>query len=235
MTYFITLCIPNMIISRLTLACLLFLSYRSFQASAVPALLVPKALATPIPKISTTTTSSTSLALIHSIHFGKREPTPPTISSTKLLGEVLCTKATVTVISTKTSVLTKTHTVTERVVGPTRVGAEKRGVCLECTPLTKSHSKSTTSTTTHKKTTAPALAITRRVEERAECTDCLTAGIIPAVLNVKTALTSATKSTQSKPKPTPKATTASSSTSAPGLIHSIHFYRRAAPAFEDFP
>jgi hypothetical protein len=192
----------------------LFLSYRSFQVAAVPA------LATPIPKISTPTTSSTSLALIHSIHFGKREPTHPTTSSTKLLGEVLCTRATVTLISTETLVLTKTHTVTERVVGPTRLGEEKRAVCLECTPSTKSHSKST-STTTHKKTTAPALAITRRVEERAECTECLTAGVIPAVLNVKTTST-------------PKATTTSSSTS-PALIHSIHFYRRAAPAFGDFP
>jgi hypothetical protein len=218
-----------MVISHFLLTCLLFLSYRSFQVAAVPALLVPKALSTPIPQISTSTTSSTSLALIHSIHFGKREPTT---SSTKLLGEVLCTRATVTVISTETSVLTKTHTVTERVVGPTRFGAEKRAVCLECTPSTKSHSKSTTSTTTHKKTTAPALAITRRVEEKAECIECLTAGVIPAVLNVKTTSTSTTRST--KPKPTPKATTTSSSTST-GLIHSIHFYRRATPAFGDFP
>lgn len=225
-----------MVISHFILTCLLFLSYRSFQVAAVPALLVPKALATPIPKISAPTTSSTSLALIHSIHFGKRGATHPTTSSTKLLGEVLCTRATVTVISTKTSVSTKTHTVTERVVGPTRLGEEKRAVCLECTPSTKSHSKST-STTTHKKTTAPALAITRRVEERAECTECLTAGIIPALLNLKTTPTSttkSTKSTKSKPKPTPKATTTSSSTS-PGLIHSIHFYRRAAPAFGDYP
>jgi hypothetical protein len=219
-----------MVISHFILTCLLFLSHRSFQVAAVPALLVPKALATPIPKISAPTTSSTSLALIHSIHFGKREPTHPTTSSTKLLGEVLCTRATVTVISTETSVSTKTHTVTERVVGPTRLGAEKRAVCLECTPSAKSHSKSTTSTTTHKKTTAPALAITRRVEEKAECTECLTAGVIPAVLNVKTTSTS----TKSKPKPTPKATVTSSSTST-GLIHSIHFYRRATPAFGDFP
>ena len=223
-----------MVISHFLLTCLLFLSYRSFQVAAVPALLVPKALSTPIPKISTSTTSSTSLALIHSIHFGKREPTHPTTSSTKLLGEVLCTRATVTVISTETSVLTKTHTVTERVVGPTRLGEEKRAVCLECTPSIKSHSKSTTSTTTHKKTTAPALAITRRVEERAECTECLIAGVIPAVLNVKTTPTSMARSTKSKAKPTPKAPTTSSSTST-GLIHSIHFYRRAAPAFGDFP
>lgn len=223
-----------MVISHFILTCLLFLSYRSFQVAAVPALLVPKALATPIPKISAPTTSSTSLALIHSIHFGKREPTHPTTSSTKLLGEVLCTRATVTVISTETSVSTKTHTVTERVVGPTRLGEEKRAVCLEYALSTKSHSKSTTSTTTHKKTTAPALAITRRVEERAECTECLTAGIIPALLNLKTTPTSTTESTKSKPKPTPKATTTSISTS-PGLIHSIHFYRRAAPALGDYP
>ena len=186
-----------MVISHFILTCLLFLSYRSFQVAAVPALLVPKALATPIPKISAPTTSSTSLALIHSIHFGKREPTHHTTSSTKLLEEVLCTRATVTVISTETSVSTKTHTVTERVVGPT------------------------TSTTTHKKTTAPALAITRRVEERAECTECLTAAIIPALLNHKTMSTSTTKST-------------TSTSTSPGLIHSIHFYRRAAPAFGDY-
>lgn len=198
-----------MVISHFILACLLFLSYGSFQVAAVPA------LATPIPKISTPTTSSTSLALIHSIHFGKREPTHPTTSPTKLLGEVLCTRATVTVISTETLVLTKTHTVTERVVGPTRLGEEKAG------SLSRMHPVDQISLKIHVNHDAQEDAIIRRVEERAECTECLTAGVIPAVLNVKTTST-------------PKATTTSSSTS-PTLIHSIHFYRRAAPAFGDFP
>jgi hypothetical protein len=198
-----------MVISHFILTCLLFLSYRSFQVAAVPA------LATPIPKISTQTTSSTSLALIHSIHFGKREPTHPTTSSTKLLGEVLCTRATVTVNSTETLVLTKTHTVTERVVGPTRLGEEKAG------SLSRVHPVDQISLKIHVNHDAQEDAIIRRVEERAECTECLTAGVIPAVLNVKTTST-------------PKATTTSSSTS-PALIHSIHFYRRAAPAFGDFP
>jgi hypothetical protein len=186
--------------SHLLLAWLFVFLYGSYQAAAVPTL-VPKALSS-----------------------------PSAASPTKLLGEGPCTRATITVTSTETSIKTKTKTVTERVVVPTRLRDDKREVCIHCTPSIKHHSTSTTSTTTHKKATAPALAITRRINEREECRECLTAGIFPGLLSVKTTSASHSKASttkSSKRKSTTKATTTPTTTSW-AIIHSIHFDKKTA-------
>jgi hypothetical protein len=194
--------------SHLLLACLVFLFYGSFQAAAAPA---PKDCLTDCidsTRLLTETVSSTT-------------------SATKHLGEELCTRATVTVISTEISVTTKTHTVTERVVGPTRMGPR---ACIDCTPSIKHHS---TSTTTHKKTTTPALAITRRDDERGECKECLTAGIVPALLNVKTTSTTTSKPSRKKSSKTKSHTTPTTTSWA--IIHSIHFDKETATALPGHP
>jgi hypothetical protein len=189
--------------SHLLLAWLFVFLYGGYQAAAFPTL-VPKAVSS-----------------------------PSTTSPIKLLGEGPCTRATVTVVSKETSVKTKTKTVTERVVVPTRLRDDKRDVCIHCMPSTKPHSTSTTSTTAHKKATAPALAITRRIDEREECRECLTAGIFPGLLNVKTTSASHSKASTTKSsrrKSTTKAA-ATPTTTSWAIIHSIHFDKRDAPSF----
>lgn len=189
--------------SYLLFACMLFFFYGSVQSAAVP------------------TSASKSLS---TYHHG---------SSNNGLGIGMgpCTKGTVTVVSTHISIRTEIHTVTERSAGPTRVGHEKPEVCIKCTPSTRSHVTSTTSTATHTKSIGPSLAITRRFNDRDECKACFTAGVGPEVLSVKTTSNSASKASTKMLSRTDSSTevTVTPIITSWALIHSIHFDERATP------
>lgn len=193
-------------VSHFLLACVVLLSYGSFQAQAVPAV-GPKAVSS----------SNTPASATHST-------THRASSSTNLLRPDLCTRTTVTLIATEVSVTTKTHTVTERVIVPTRMAHDKREVCINYKSSSKAHSTMATSTTKHKSSTGPDLVITRRFDEREEDNRCFTVGIVPATLGIKKTSTFSSANTKrsSKTKPIIKATPTPTTTSS-ALIHSIHF------------
>lgn len=251
-----------MTFSHHLLTCLFWISYGSFQADAVPAI-GPKALSNQSTLASSLTASSSIESMLHGhllvergnfkdcftncITSTKRvsettasithSTTRPVSSSTNLFRPDLCTRATVTIISTEISVTTKTHTVTERVIVPTRMEHERREVCLNYKSSTKAQSTTTTSTTRHKPTTGPDLVITRRFDERGEGIRCLTVGIIPATLGIKSTSTSTSATGTKKPSKTKSTTTATptSTTTSLALIHSIHFDRRTITAIPGHP